>query len=271
MAGDAWFKQSPREWLLDTRDLTPEQRGVYVDLINLLHYHKGRLRDDLGDLRQIIGFRENRQLKKILDVLVAKEKIVIADGFITNPRVSRDLAKRRSTQDRPKIDSRSPSRHPSQEPPPNKFNDLRKVESESESEKKEDADASRVRATTWQEVYDWLERTLNHATPLNGQPIHAWLRAGADLELDIKPTVQRILAEGRRIASLRYFDQPILEAITERHRSLPDGGSHGPTTIDHPGSLEQFARRPRGQDRSHRQRPASFAAAIAAVIAAGRK
>ncbi|WP_209881469.1 hypothetical protein [Azospirillum soli] len=59
--------------------------------------------------------------------------------------------------------------------------------------------------------------------------VQQWLADGADPELDIYPTVQRVMA--RRGAqgppgSLDYFDLPIADAIASRTRPMPEGTHH---------------------------------------------
>src|SRR5574341_917443 len=70
------------------------------------------------------------------------------------------------------------------------------------------ADANaRARDPRFGQVYAGLETLLNNPA-FNGSRIHAWLAAGADPELDIFPTVKRLLARKNGQAprsSLKYF------------------------------------------------------------------
>lgn len=54
-------------------------------------------------------------------------------------------------------------------------------------------------------------------------PVQAWLAAGADVDADILPTVERIgrtKPDGWCPGNLTYFDKPILQAMAERNRDL---------------------------------------------------
>ncbi len=51
----------------------------------------------------------------------------------------------------------------------------------------------------------------------------SWLAGGADPEIDIYPTVQRLSAGNGSIKSMRYFTQAIADAKATRERPLPEG------------------------------------------------
>jgi hypothetical protein len=59
---------------------------------------------------------------------------------------------------------------------------------------------------------------LNAATPWTYRPVADWIAQGADPELDILPTVRRVVARAgyKPPGSLGYFARPVLEAMAER-------------------------------------------------------
>lgn len=111
-----------------------------------------------------------------------------------------------------------------------------KTEDKTGQESKKDDDAARAKVgmlarrdeadvaerETFGKVYAALESILNWANPFDGSRIHAWLKAGADPELDVYPTVKRLMAAAgdKRISSLRYFDNAIAEAVKARTSGL---------------------------------------------------
>jgi hypothetical protein len=66
-----------------------------------------------------------------------------------------------------------------------------------------------------------LQKTINAGIPLNTSRLHAWIAGGCDFELDILPTVTRIMA-GRSDppSSLNYFERAIITAKNERLRPV---------------------------------------------------
>lgn len=81
----------------------------------------------------------------------------------------------------------------------------------------------------------------------------AWLRSGADLELDILPTIRRIVAKRGAQgppSSLKYFNQAIADAMATRTQPLPPGKPQRQRTPDGPATsharaiAEVLAQRP---------------------------
>jgi len=63
---------------------------------------------------------------------------------------------------------------------------------------------------------------------LSGARVLAWLRSGADLDLDILPTLQAVIVRARERegpnwlpASMAYFDKPITTAVAQRTNPMP--------------------------------------------------
>lgn len=86
-----WFKFEPNAWLQGTRHLTPEQRGIYIDLICLLMIHDGDLRNDDDWMRHQLHTTKQRW-RKNRDQLIEHQKIKVVDGKICNDRCTRELA-----------------------------------------------------------------------------------------------------------------------------------------------------------------------------------
>ncbi|WP_143268104.1 hypothetical protein [Azospirillum agricola] len=65
-----------------------------------------------------------------------------------------------------------------------------------------------------------------------------------DTDLDIFPTVERLMFERRRRGqgpprSLEYFQDAIAEAFATRNREIPEGNRNGHRTIKTSGSVKQ--------------------------------
>lgn len=93
MAGLWTFSFKPGNWLGGTRLLTPEQRGVYIDILSMIYEHGGPIAYVADDLCRILGFRYRAKLDKVLGELVTREKIWMRDGFIGNKVADEYLAR----------------------------------------------------------------------------------------------------------------------------------------------------------------------------------
>jgi uncharacterized protein YdaU (DUF1376 family) len=92
MAGLSRFDFYPRDWHLDTRDLSPAARGIYIDLIAAMYANGGSIPHEEKHLCRLCGCYW-RSLRKLLDELISTGKIKIADGRLTNGRTTREIAK----------------------------------------------------------------------------------------------------------------------------------------------------------------------------------
>lgn len=81
--------------------------------------------------------------------------------------------------------------------------------------------------------------------PFDCSPLHAWLNAGADPELDIIPTIQRIADAGKSPppTTLNYFEKPVMQALANRTRTaqIPEAerATHGKPKQRHSGFEQQ--------------------------------
>jgi uncharacterized protein YdaU (DUF1376 family) len=90
MAGLYKFDAYPKDWFLDTRDLSPAAKGVYIDLIMAMYANGGPLADEERYLCRVCGCMW-RTLRKMLAELVDKDKIKRVDGRIVNGRTCREI------------------------------------------------------------------------------------------------------------------------------------------------------------------------------------
>lgn len=85
------FDLYPRDWLTGTRQLTPEERGIYMDLLALIYERRGRFKlPSEEDLRRMLAV-DVRVMRRIIGRLVMLEKIEIRKGIMSNPRADRQL------------------------------------------------------------------------------------------------------------------------------------------------------------------------------------
>jgi uncharacterized protein YdaU (DUF1376 family) len=93
MAGLSRFDFYPRDWHLDTRDLSNAAKGVYIDLLATMYARGGPLPLDERELCRLCGCATVRSLRPLLYDLIAKGKLTLINGHLTNGRAMEEIAK----------------------------------------------------------------------------------------------------------------------------------------------------------------------------------
>jgi uncharacterized protein YdaU (DUF1376 family) len=93
MSGLSRFDFYPRDWHLDTRDLSNAAKGVYIDLLASMYARGGPVPADERELCRLCGCATARSLRPLLSELITKGKLRLLDGRITNARAMEEIAK----------------------------------------------------------------------------------------------------------------------------------------------------------------------------------
>jgi uncharacterized protein YdaU (DUF1376 family) len=93
MSDTPWVKFFSSDWLGGTSGLTAAERGVYITLCALMYEHDGPIALDEGRLARRCGCPK-ASFRKILAALVDEEKIILADGHLTNPKCEKEISDR---------------------------------------------------------------------------------------------------------------------------------------------------------------------------------
>lgn len=89
-----WFAFGPREWLEATRTLTPEQRGIYIDLIAIQMLRETPVPEDYAELGHACRVSK-RKVKAVVDYLLEHRKIYRpAPVVISNERCEDEIGRR---------------------------------------------------------------------------------------------------------------------------------------------------------------------------------
>lgn len=90
---DPWYKRYARDFFEDTRELTPEQRGLYNDAVDLIYMAEGPIGDDdrLLAHKMCVDVRTWRRVRK---TLLATGKLYITRGQLFNKRAKEVLDRR---------------------------------------------------------------------------------------------------------------------------------------------------------------------------------
>jgi uncharacterized protein YdaU (DUF1376 family) len=93
MRGLSRFDFYPRDWHLDTRDLSNAAKGVYIDLLASMYARGGPLPAVERELCRLCGCATVRSLHPLLDELIDKGKLKLIEGHLTNGRAMEEIAK----------------------------------------------------------------------------------------------------------------------------------------------------------------------------------
>src|SRR5215831_16365915 len=93
MPGLSRFDFYPRDWHLDTRDLSNAEKGVYIDLLACMYARGGPLPMVEKELCRLCGCATVRSLHPLLSQLLEKGKLKVNEGLLTNGRAMEEIAK----------------------------------------------------------------------------------------------------------------------------------------------------------------------------------
>jgi uncharacterized protein YdaU (DUF1376 family) len=265
-----------------TEGMPHDVERLYFRMLMKMYSREGGLPDSDNDNARMFGYRDVRTYKTLKAKLLKwPDAILVKDGELRNARVDSDLVeveiRKRSAADRGRIGGSSKKDRPeikrgSQEDRPsiphttnNENNDLAEASpspspsptpspSESASTVEQDP-AADARPDDPHELFKKLTQAANGSLSTVaiglecvGEPI-AWIRGGADLELDVLPMVRALghRAEPRSINSWRYFASAVAQAKARRERGLPQ--VHIPDSPDAMKNLRSILGKP--QEASH--------------------
>ena len=91
MAGLSYFRFFPRDWHLDTRNLSQGAKGIYIDILSAMYAKGGSLPYDERELCGVTGCQTVRSLRPLLAELIKKEKLYIVENQIINNRTLEEI------------------------------------------------------------------------------------------------------------------------------------------------------------------------------------
>ncbi len=90
--GDAFYYRSePKKWLVGMATLTPEQRGVYRTLCDMMYDQGGFVPADDRQGLACSNRCSTRKFNKVLAELISLKKIIEIDGLLTNKTVLKTI------------------------------------------------------------------------------------------------------------------------------------------------------------------------------------
>ena len=245
-----WFKFYQEKWLEDTRVLTPEARGLYVDVLALIYKAGGPIDDDVGRVAHYMHVHV-RVWKRVRSALLAHGFLYLAEGKLHQKRAQSVLAERgqaaeEEADESPIIPGLFADHSATKGPKLGKKSNVIKADfAQSQSSKSLDIEVETptkvesvasgkttlLAGLTLKEFSDKLMEAggsalanpASYPSILMVQTPIAWLNGGCDLELDILPTI-RAKAASRppgSISTWNYLTKAVAEAKARREAGLP--------------------------------------------------
>ena len=85
----------PQDWLIDTARLTPEQRGIYIQIVMLIYANRGPIVNDPVWIAGVSGC-SSRMVKSIIKKLSDINFVQVSDGKIGQKRAENELNLKRT-------------------------------------------------------------------------------------------------------------------------------------------------------------------------------
>ena len=242
-----------KDWLLDTQKMSLEERGVFIQIVAAIYHHGGPIDNDPRWLANLCNCSV-RKIKTIVDSLLSSGDISLIDDKITQRRAEIELTEARKRRENATKNARklhenepkTPRKVDEKDPVFNENNDIGSASHQSsvisqyttDSSAREKSDHVRVgeqisKITGWDQNPSWFG---------DYSRIEQWLANGWDAEMDIYPTVKRLMAKktGPPPTTLKYFEQAIADAYAYRNSPIPKGKADGKQHTDN--QLEGFGR-----------------------------
>jgi uncharacterized protein YdaU (DUF1376 family) len=231
-----YYPMYPRDFYEGTMELSLEEKGAYIMLLNLMYTRGGPISDEADYIARYVGCSRVKWLGKkgslgIRDRLIAAGKLAVEGGMLSNTRAAVELNKQASWRqqqaengagsNKNKDEEKRPLPHSKPEP---------KVEEQGSVARVEKVDFSALDANDLDALEDHVRKWANGslapiAGPLNLAPITKLIAGGCSID-DVKSGVMAGATSlhngGRQTDSLEYFKKPILRARDDRLKPLPE-------------------------------------------------
>lgn len=86
----------PQDWLIGTSNLEPEECGMYIQICALIYAQRGPIINDPEELSRKLKNCSIRKARALVERLVAKEKIFVIEGKLSQKRAESELNLKRT-------------------------------------------------------------------------------------------------------------------------------------------------------------------------------
>ena len=105
----------PQDWIIDTSRLTPEERGIYIQIIALIYSNRGPIENDPAWIAGV-SCCSVRMVKSVISKLLEKGFVQLSGGKITQKRAENELKIKRKHLENSAKGGRTSSEHGSKTP-----------------------------------------------------------------------------------------------------------------------------------------------------------
>jgi uncharacterized protein YdaU (DUF1376 family) len=231
-----YYPMYPRDFFEGTQEMSLELKGAYIMVLNLMYTRGGPISDEPKHISRYIGCSITKWIGKdgrpgIRDQLISMGKLVAADGTLSNPRADGELTKQAEYQLGKAKNRSNPNKDKAQESHARST----RANTDTEPEYMDEESSAPARDQNLDpleaDCRQWANGSL--IDKFEGQGLSAIRRlmnpeAGGepctrdDVRTGITETAAGLHAKGKRVASLEYFEQPILKARDKRRTPLPE-------------------------------------------------
>ncbi|WP_019224037.1 DUF1376 domain-containing protein [Bartonella rattaustraliani] len=86
-----WIRFYPHDWISDTYEMTPEQRGIYLPLLLRMHDKKAPLKDDFRMLSRFCNC-STRKFSGVVEYLITSGRLIKTDaGGLWSSEVEKEV------------------------------------------------------------------------------------------------------------------------------------------------------------------------------------
>lgn len=243
MRGRPWYKRFPADFIAGTLSLSLEEKGAYAIVLDLIYDRGGPIPDDARWIARVCGC-STRKWAALRRRLIEAGKLIESDGMLSNPRAEAMLES--AVREAAKLAENAAKSHRARRHSARDAHDSRDLDDFGQAHRTPDPNAdSRVETpeSTWPlSAADEAGPVTNRLTVTGERVLAAigvaddprwlgsysrvqrWMADGCDPDLDILPTIERLMARRGHDPprSLAYFDQAIADAKARRLKPMPE-------------------------------------------------
>jgi uncharacterized protein YdaU (DUF1376 family) len=226
----------PQDWLIDTARLTPEERGIYIQIVSMIYANRGAIENDHNWIARASNC-STRLASSVIKNLIEKKFLHISGSKLTQKRAESELNMKRTHLE---LSSKGGRTKAEKEREVNKNKDLTSTDptfsvstptataTPSPIEKDAAVASARERLSIFQmgekiaEIVGWKDDPNWMG---NYSRLEPWMAAGCDFDQDILPTIRAVMQKrkGLKPKSLKYFEDAIAEAYATRTTPMKTG------------------------------------------------
>lgn len=229
MSGLPWFKFYPSDWLQGTRELSIEETGLYISLVAQMYDRGGAIEEDHKTLARLFG-GNSRSIKRLLNALVERGKIIRLNGKISQEKVEKVLSEREGL---PKVSPNFAQTLPKVSPNINGCGPKNAIKPMSGAiharvTRSQKPEARKNTAPNAREVHERCCELIGvspqtHMSYVETGTVSSWLTGGATVE-DIYQAIEaRMRQRDGPPNTMKYFSGAVADFKATRLAPLPDG------------------------------------------------